>query len=160
MTSLEIAELTGKQHKHVMEAIRKMEPAWVKVNGLKFQLVEYRDAKGELRPITRCQARCDTLIVNLQQTMTSLEIAELTGKQHKDVMRAIRKMEPAWVKTCGSNFRLTSRTIVQPNGGTREVPCYQLTKTECLYIATKFNDEASHGARHAVTRCSFPENRF
>ena len=21
-------------------------------------------------------------------------------------------------------------------------PCYQLTKTECLYIATKFNDEA------------------
>ena len=84
----------------------------------------------------------NTLIVNLQQTMTSLEIAELTGKQHKDVMRAIRKMEPAWVKTCGSNFRLTSRTIVQPNGGTREVPCYQLTKTECLYIATKFNDEA------------------
>ena len=92
----------------------------------------------------------NTLTVNLQQTMTSLEIAELTGKQHKHVMEAIRKMEPAWVKTCGSNFRLTSRTIVQPNGGTREVPCYQLTKTECLYIATKFND-ASHGARHAVT---------
>jgi len=77
-----------------------------------------------------------------QQMMTSLEIAELTGKQHKHVMEAIRKMEPAWVKTCGSNFRLTSRTIEQPNGGTREVPCYLLTKTECLYIATKFNDEA------------------
>ena len=77
-----------------------------------------------------------------QQMMTSLEIAELTGKQHKHVMEAIRKMEPAWVKTCGSNFRLTSRTIVQPNGGTREVPCYSLTKTECLYIATKFNDDA------------------
>ena len=70
MTSLEIAELTGKQHKNVMQAIRNMEPAWVKVNGLKFQLVEYRDQKGELRP------------------------------------------------------------------------CYSLTKTECLYIATKFNDEA------------------
>ena len=83
-----------------------------------------------------------TIELNTQQTMTSLEIAELTGKQHKHVMEAIRKMEPAWVKTCGSNFRLTSRTIVQPNGGTREVPCYQLTKTECLYIATKFNDEA------------------
>jgi len=76
------------------------------------------------------------------QHMTSLEIAELTGKQHKHVMEAIRKMEPAWMKICGSNFRLTSRTIVQPNGGTREVPCYSLTKTECLYIATKFNDEA------------------
>ena len=47
-----------------------------------------------------------TLIVNLQQTMTSLEIAELTGKQHKDVMRAIRKMEPAWVKVNGRNFAL------------------------------------------------------
>ena len=74
--------------------------------------------------------------------MTSLEIAELTGKQHKNVMQAIRNMEPAWEKTCGLKFQLTSRTIVQPNGGKREVPCYQLTKTECLYIATKFNDEA------------------
>jgi phage regulator Rha-like protein len=71
--------------------------------------------------------------------MTSLEIAELIGKIHFDLLRAIRKMEPAWEKTCGCKFALTSRTIVQPNGGTREVPCYQLTKTECLYIATKFN---------------------
>ena len=76
------------------------------------------------------------------QTMTSLEIAELTGKQHNHLMRDIRSMEPAWEKVCGSKFGLTSRTIIQPNGGTREVPCYQLTKTECLYIATKFNDEA------------------
>ncbi len=74
--------------------------------------------------------------------MTSLEIAELTGKNHFDLLRAIRKMEPAWEKTCGCKFALTSRTIIQPNGGTREVPCYMLTKTECLYIATKFNDEA------------------
>ena len=74
--------------------------------------------------------------------MTSLEIAELTGKNHFDIMRAIRKMEPAWEKVCQCKFALTSRTIVQPNGGTREVPCYSLTKTECLYIATKFNDEA------------------
>jgi phage regulator Rha-like protein len=57
------------------------------------------------------------------QTMTSLEIAELTGKNHFDLLRAIRKMEPAWEKTCGCKFALTSRTIIQPNGGTREVPC-------------------------------------
>ena len=36
--------------------------------------------------------------------MTSLEIAELTGKQHKNVMQAIRKMEPAWVKHVGRIF--------------------------------------------------------
>ena len=76
------------------------------------------------------------------QHMTSLEIADLTGKQHKNVMRDIRNMEPAWEKVCGLNFELTSRIIIQPNGGTREVPCYSLPKTECLYIATKFNDEA------------------
>ena len=80
----------------------------------------------------------NTQIVNLQQTMTSLEIAELTGKQHKDVMRAIRKMEPAWVKVNGRNFALVE--YKDAKGELR--PCYQLTKTECLYIATKFNDEA------------------
>ena len=47
LTQLEIAELTHKQHKDVSESIRNMEPAWVKVNGRKFPLVEYTDAKGE-----------------------------------------------------------------------------------------------------------------
>ena len=76
------------------------------------------------------------------QTMTSLEIAELTGKQHNDLMKAIRKMEPAWEKISQGKFSQSSRMVVQPNGGVREFPCYVLTKTECLYIATKFNDEA------------------
>ena len=76
------------------------------------------------------------------QRMTSLEIAEVAGKPHNDVLKAIRKMEPAWMKVCGGNFSLTSRSVIQPNGGVRDVPCYELTKTECLYIATKFNDEA------------------
>ena len=79
---------------------------------------------------------------NQQERMTSLEIAEVIGKPHNDIMKAIRKMEPAWEKVSQGKFSLTSRTIVQPNGGTREYPCYVLTKTECLYIATKFNDEA------------------
>ena len=77
-----------------------------------------------------------------QQTMTSLEIAELTGKQHNDLMKAIRKMEPAWEKVSQGKFAQSSRMVVQPNGGVREFPCYVLTKTECLYIATKFNDAA------------------
>ena len=77
-----------------------------------------------------------------RQRMTSLEIAEVTGKPHNDVMKAIRKMEPAWVRICQGKFSLTSRMVQQPNGGTRKVPCYSLTKTECLYVATKFNDEA------------------
>ena len=70
--------------------------------------------------------------------MTSLEIAELTGKNHFDLMRAIRKMEPAWEKVNGCKFALVE--YQDKKGELR--PCYQLTKTECLYIATKFNDEA------------------
>ena len=53
-----------------------------------------------------------TKIISINnQRMSSLEIAELTGKQHKNVMQAIRNMEPAWEKTCGLKFQLTSRTI-------------------------------------------------
>ena len=81
-------------------------------------------------------------IFNNQQTMTSLEIAELTGKQHKDLMKAIRKMEPAWEKVHGRKFALMFREVRIGNGAVRCDPYYELTKTECLYIATKFNDEA------------------
>lgn len=71
-------------------------------------------------------------------TMSSVEIAELTGMRHSDVMRAIRNMEPAWIKVNGRNFALVDYT--DKKGEKR--PCYGLNKTECLYIATKFNDEA------------------
>ena len=85
-----------------------------------------------------------TQVVNINkvQTITSLEIAELTGKQHKDVLKAIRNMEPAWEKVHGRKFALMFREVKIGNGAVRRDPCYQLTKTECLYIATKFNDEA------------------
>ena len=73
-----------------------------------------------------------------QHMMTSLEIAEVTGKRHTDLLRAIRRMEPAWQKVNQSNFRLIEYT----DSRGRLMPCYQLTKTETLYIATKFNDES------------------
>lgn len=76
------------------------------------------------------------------ETMTSLEIADLVGREHKSIMRSIRDMEDDWVKVRGCKFALSQRTIAIPNGGYKEVPCYVLNKTECLYIATKFNDEA------------------
>lgn len=72
------------------------------------------------------------------QTMSSLEIAKLVGREHKDVMRSIRNMEPAWEKINGRRFALVE--YKDAKGESR--PCYSLTKTECLYIATKFNDEA------------------
>ena len=73
-----------------------------------------------------------------KQTMSSLEIAKLTGKPHNDVLKAIRAMEPAWEKVNGGNF---SRVEYKDAKGEMR-PCFELTKTECLYVATKFNDEA------------------
>lgn len=74
----------------------------------------------------------------IKETMSSLQIAEVSGKRHTDVLRSIREMEPAWAKINGRKFALVDYTDAK--GEKR--PCYQLTKTECLYIATKFNDEA------------------
>lgn len=77
-----------------------------------------------------------------EQRMTSLDIAAVTGKQHKDVLKAIRNMESAWEKECGRKFALTSEKLSMPQGGVRLIPVFSLTKTESLYVATKFNDEA------------------
>lgn len=73
-----------------------------------------------------------------KETMTSLDIAEVTGMRHADVMRSIRNMEEAWIKVNGCKFALVE--YKDAKGEMR--PCYSLSKTECLYIATKFNDEA------------------
>lgn len=47
---------------------------------------------------------------NNAQTMTSLQIAEITNKRHSDVMRSIRTMEDAWAKINGRNFALVEYT--------------------------------------------------
>ena len=47
-------------------------------------------------------------------------------------------MEPAWTKTTGRKFPLSE----YKDSTGRSLPMYQLNKTECLYVATKFNDEA------------------
>ena len=77
-------------------------------------------------------------MMDAEQRMTSLTIAQVTGKMHKDVLKAIRNMEPAWLKVNGRRFALVE--YKDSKGELR--PCYSLTKTECLYIATKFSDEA------------------
>lgn len=77
-------------------------------------------------------------LIHETDTMSSLEIAKLVGKDHRHLLEAIRKMEEAWVQLGQPKFRLSSYKTMQ----NKELPCYYLTKTECLYIATKFADEA------------------
>lgn len=73
-----------------------------------------------------------------KETITSLEIAEVTGKRHSDVLEAIRNMESAWARVAQRKFPLGS----YKDANNQSRPCYILNKTECLYVATKFNDEA------------------
>lgn len=72
-----------------------------------------------------------------RKTMSSLEIAKIIGKEHKNVMQSIRNMEPAWEKVSGLKFQPT--TYQDAQGKPR--PCYELTYRETLFVATKFKDE-------------------
>jgi len=93
---------------------------------------------GILLPGQVQRSKTEQSIVAKDATMDSREIANVAGKQHRHVLESIRKMESAWQKVTGSNFRLSE--YKDPSG--RKLPMYKLTKRECLYIATKFNDEA------------------
>ena len=72
-----------------------------------------------------------------KETMTSLEIAEITGKNHSHIMRDIRNLLSQGVSE--SNFGLSSYKQSQPNGGTKNVPCYKLTKKGCLILASGYD---------------------
>lgn len=73
-----------------------------------------------------------------EQKMNSIHISKISGKNHRDVMRAIRNMEPAWEKINGRNFALVE--YVDQKGQKR--PMYELDWKECMFIGSKFDDEA------------------
>lgn len=62
--------------------------------------------------------------------MSSREIAELTGKPHNAVLKAIRVMEQAWVKVTDVKFNVSE----YKDSTGRKLPMYQLTKKECPTI--------------------------
>ena len=64
--------------------------------------------------------------------------AEVAGREHDNVLKSIRSMEAAWEKVTGVKFNASE---YEDSTG-RRLPMYELTKSESLYIATKFNDEA------------------
>ena len=76
-------------------------------------------------------------IILSKETMSSIEVAELTGKKHAHVMRDIRTLLEQGVSE--SNFGLSSYKQTQPNGGFKEVSCYQLTKKGSLILASGYN---------------------
>lgn len=73
----------------------------------------------------------------LNLIITSLEISEYTGKNHKELLRSIRSMEPSWEKVTERKFALSEYTDVTG----RKLPLYEFDKVEYMYIISKFNDE-------------------
>ena len=71
------------------------------------------------------------------QGMTSLQIAEVTGKYHAHVMRDIRNLLDKGVSE--SNFGLSFYKQKQPNGGTKDVAMYELTPKGCLILASGYD---------------------
>lgn len=75
-------------------------------------------------------------VLGKQQTITSLEIAEMIGKRHTDLLRDIRRY-------CGqlneSNIALVDffQESVYTDGKGETRPCYNVTKKGCEFIAHK-----------------------
>lgn len=73
---------------------------------------------------------------NIVQTLTSLEVAEMVGKEHKNIVRDVRKYmtELGQLKIEPSDF-FTESTY--QNKQNKTMPCYQVTKKGCEFIAHK-----------------------
>ena len=69
--------------------------------------------------------------------MSSLEIAELTGKEHKNVMRDIRTLLEQGVQELNFEPSFIIRDL--PNGGRKQDPCFNLTKKGCLILASGYD---------------------
>ena len=73
---------------------------------------------------------------------TSLDVAEKFGKQHKDVMKAIRNLEAPddWL---GRNFALKQSVVPISNGATRTSPYYEMTRDGFTFLVTGFTGKAA-----------------
>lgn len=69
--------------------------------------------------------------------MSSIEIAELTGKEHKNVMRDIRTLLEQGVQELNFEPSFIIRDL--PNGGSKQDPCFNLTKKGCLILASGYD---------------------
>ncbi len=73
-------------------------------------------------------------------TMSSREIAELCSKQHKHVMRDIKKMlEELHSKSTEPKFGLSEFVGFYKDSTGRTLPCYNLPKRECLILVSGYS---------------------
>ena len=82
----------------------------------------------------------------LEKTITSLEVAEMVGREHNNVMKDIRRIieHLGEVKSYQSYFIPSNYTNLQ----NKTLPCYRLTKKGCELYATRMTGEK--GTQFAV----------
>jgi Rha family phage regulatory protein len=75
-------------------------------------------------------------MIQIEQTITSVEVAEMVNKRHTDLIRDIRRYSEqlAESKIALSDF-FTESTYKDSTG--RALPCYNVTKKGCEFIAHK-----------------------
>ncbi|HEA8891672.1 TPA: Rha family transcriptional regulator [Escherichia coli] len=76
-------------------------------------------------------------IVDGQVVTSSLAVADFFSKRHDDVLKKIRILDCS-PEFCARNFAETSILVRQPNGGTRKLPCYQITRDGFAFLAMGF----------------------
>ncbi|EFJ6339235.1 Rha family transcriptional regulator [Escherichia coli] len=76
-------------------------------------------------------------IVDGQAVTSSLAVANFFSKRHDDVLKKIRTLDCS-PEFCARNFAETSISVNQPNGGTRKLPCYQITRDGFAFLAMGF----------------------
>lgn len=73
---------------------------------------------------------------NIEQTLNSMEVAEMVEKEHKRLLKDIRRYEAQLGegKIAPSDFWTES---TYKNSQNKEMPCYRITKKGCEFIAHK-----------------------
>lgn len=78
-------------------------------------------------------------LTNIQQTMSSREIAELTGKRHDHVLRDIDTLNANYEKL--SFPKVGEGYYTLPSTGSQQHRCYELTKMQTIDLMTGYNIE-------------------
>ncbi|EPZ8681198.1 Rha family transcriptional regulator [Escherichia coli] len=76
-------------------------------------------------------------IVDGQAVTSSLAVADFFSKRYDDVLKKIRILDCS-PEFCARNFAETSILVHQPNGGTRKLPCYHITRDGFAFLAMGF----------------------
>lgn len=88
----------------------------------------------ENNKMTQVLATIAQSVSTMKETMSSLEIAKLTGKRHADVLRDIR----VFLEDLGESTERKFASSYEDTTG-RTLPCYELPKRECLGLASGYD---------------------